>query len=113
VQPTNDLVLSHEFLAEMYGDSYFPKAQVDKVKDVLLGLCARIEQEKPASAEQFLRLTHEATEQINGLAEEFEEHGSELETAAREVMAADFGFIARAYGFGGVEIEEMIAPRDW
>jgi hypothetical protein len=97
----------------MYADSYFPKPQVDKVKDILLGLCRRIEEEKPSTVDHFLRLTHEATERINGLAEEFEEHDSELETGAREAMAADFGFIAEAYGFGSIDIEEIIAPRDW
>lgn len=110
---TNALVASHTFLSDMYGDSYFPNAQVDKVKDVLLGLCARIEGEKVSSVEHLLRLTHEATERINSLAGEFEDNDSELETVAREAMAADFGFIAEAYGFGSVDIEELIAPRDW
>ena len=113
MQPTNDRVASRAFLSDMYADAYFPKPQVDKVKAVLLDLCVRIEQERPATAEHFLRLTHAATEQINSLAEEFEENGSELETAAREAMAADFGFIAEAYGFGSVDVEDVIAPRDW
>jgi len=113
VQVTNDLVLSHTFLTDMYSDSYFPKPQLDKVKDVLLGLCVRIEQEKPSTVDHFLRLTHEATERINSLAGEFEDNDSELETVAREAMAADFRFIAQAYGFGSVDVEEMIATRDW
>ena len=113
MQLTNERVGKHAFLADMYADSYFPKPQVDKVKAVLLDLCVAIEQERPASAEHFLRLTHAATERINGLAEEFEQNGSELETAAREAMAAEFGVIAEAYGFGGLDIEEVIAPRDW
>src|SRR5262245_4628583 len=97
----------------MYGDRYFPKPQVDKVKAILLELCGTIEDEQPATVEHFLRLTHRATEQINALAEEFEDNGSELETVAREVMAADFGFIAEAYGFGNVDREDIIGPRDW
>jgi len=113
VPPTNEQVVSHSFLKDMYSDAYFPKPQVDKVKAILLGLCARIEHEKPSSVDQFLRLTHEATEQINSLASEFEDNESELETVARESMAADFGFIAAAYGFGSVDVEELIAPRDW
>ena len=110
---TNTAVLEHDFLPGMYAGSYFPKAQVDKVKNVLLSLCAAIEQDRPASVEQFLKLTHAATEAINDLADEFYENGSELETVAREVMADDFAFIAKAYGFGQVDIEEIIAPREW
>jgi hypothetical protein len=105
--------MTHSFLADMYSDSYYPKSQVDKVRDILLDLCSTIEKEKPATIDHFLRLTHEATERINDLAEEFEEHDSELETGARESMAADFRFIAEVYGFGNVDIEEIIAPRDW
>jgi hypothetical protein len=97
----------------MYSDSYYPKRLVDKLRDILVGLCSTIEQEKPATVDHFLRLTHEATERINDLAEEFEENDSELETVAREALAADFGFIADAYGFGSLDIEEIIAPRDW
>jgi hypothetical protein len=57
-------------------------------------------------------LTHAATEEFNALAEEFEENDSELETAAREAIAEDFEWIAKAYGFDA-DIEELIAPRDW
>ncbi len=66
---TNSAVIAHGFLANMYSDSYYPKSQVDKVRDILLGLCSTIEKEKPATVDHFLRLTHEATERINDLAE--------------------------------------------
>ena len=32
---------------------------------------------------------------------------------AREEMAEDFRFIARAYGFEDADVEELIAPRAW
>jgi hypothetical protein len=47
------------------------------------------------------------------LAGEFEDAGSEIETVARECIGDDFDFIARAYGFGDVDTEELIATRDW
>ena len=53
----------------------------------MLELCAKMEQEQPSTTEHFRRLTHHATEQINDLAEEFEDNDSELETVARDVMA--------------------------
>jgi hypothetical protein len=113
VPVTNGLVLSHAFLTEMYSDSYFPRVLVDKVRDILLTLCSSIEQERPATVDHFLQLTHAATERINELAEEFEDQDSEFETVARESTAADFRFIAETYGFGNVDIEEIIGPRDW
>ncbi|TDU73361.1 hypothetical protein EI77_01831 [Prosthecobacter fusiformis] len=109
---SNPQILAHPFLEKMYSDEYFPPALVDKLKDILMKWCEEIEAVKPADLPALYELSHEATEQINQLAEEFEENESEIETAAREAIAADFRFIAAAYGYEA-DIEELIAPRDW
>ena len=108
----NQQILAHGFLRDMEEDSYFPAAQVEKGKAILRNLCVVIEADKPTSLERLYALTHAATEAFNLLGEELEEHGSELETAARECIGADFAFIAGAYGFEA-DIEELIAPREW
>jgi len=109
----NEKIKNHQLLADMYSDGYFPDFLVDKIKVILLDLCEQIEREKPTDDEPLLKLTHAATKRINALAEEFEENDSELETGAREAMGADFEFIVRAYGFANIDIEDVIAPRDW
>ena len=109
---TNAAMTNHSFLAEMYKDAYFPDLCVDRVKEVLVGMCERIEREKPADLDALYRLSHAATEQINDLEELFFEHESEIETGAREAIAADFASIARAYGFDA-DVEQLIAPRNW
>lgn len=105
-------ILSHSFLHDMEADSYFPAAQVAKGKTILLKLCETIEAKKPNSLGQLYAITHAATKEFNALGEELEENGSELETAARESIGADFEFIAKAYGFDA-DVEELIATRDW
>lgn len=110
---TNAKLRNRELLADMYSDDYFPKFLVDKVKAILVDLCEQIERQQPKDEESLLKLTHAATERINELAEEFEENDSELETGAREAIGAEFTFIVRAYGFPDVDIEDVIAPRDW
>ena len=110
---SNEKIRNRELLAELYADDYFPDFLVDKIKAILLDLCEQIEREQPMDDESLLKLTHAATERINGLAEEFYDNDSELETGAREAMGAEFEFIVRAYGFEEVDIEEVIAPRDW
>jgi hypothetical protein len=109
---TNAKMKDHRFLRDMYEDGCFPDHCVDKVKDVLVRLCERIEQEQPADLEALYRLSHAATEEINVLGDYFDDHESELETVAREAIAADFARIATAYGFDA-DVEELIAPRDW
>lgn len=108
----NAQMKTYQFLQGMYADSYFPRVCVDKTKQVLVALCESIERKRPADLAGLYRLTHAATEQINELQELFEEHDSEIETGAREVIAEDFACIAKAYGFDA-DTEELIATRDW
>lgn len=110
---TNQKVLDHEFLTGMYDDEYFPDHLVDKGKAILLGLCGRIETDRPADLTALYTLTHAATEEFNALQAEFDEAGSEIETVARDVIGEEFWFVATAYGFDGADIEELIATRDW
>ena len=109
----NEKMQQHVFLKDMYADSYFPNDLVDKGKALLVGLCESIEKDKPANLDALYALTHATTEAFNSLAEEFEENGSEIETAARDAIGTDFGAIAEAYGFAEADLEELIAPRDW
>jgi hypothetical protein len=109
----NEKVKTRPFLQAMYDDDYFPAAVVDKGKQILLRLCERIENEKPVDEAALYQLTHAATEEFNDLAVEFEDAGSELETAARENIGEEFQFIAQAYGFANADREDLIATRDW
>lgn len=111
--PTNDKIQARAFLQSMYDDDYFPKQVVDKGKQILVRLCERIEKEKPADESALYELTHAATEEFNALQEEFEDAGSELETAAREAIGEEFWFIAKAYGYEKADAEELIATREW
>ncbi|MFY9310031.1 MAG: DUF5713 family protein [Bacteroidia bacterium] len=108
---TNEKIKEYSLLECMYHDAYFPAALVDKCRDILLELCYKIEAEKP-DKEGLYKLTHYATDKLNGLQDEFESSGSEIETVARECLAADFLFIANAYGFEA-DIEKLVENREW
>lgn len=109
---TNSKVKEYEFLNCMYQDSYFPTFLVDKCKTILLDLCSEIETNKPSNLEELYKLTHLATDKLNGLQNEFYENNSEIETGARECFAENFEFVANAYGFKA-DLEELIATREW
>jgi hypothetical protein len=110
---TNEQLKQYTFLAEMLQDPYFPSDLVAKGQQILVKLCETIESRKPQDLDSLYAITQAATEEFNTLGEEFEEHGSELETAARECIGADFEAIAKAYGFEDADIEELIATREW
>jgi hypothetical protein len=109
---SNSKTSTFSFLKDMAADGYFPPPLVQKGQDILKRLCEEIESSRPSSLAELYALTHKATEEFNMLGAEFEDEGSELETAARENIGADFKFIAEAYGFDA-DIEELIAPREW
>ncbi|MRH86664.1 hypothetical protein GFY24_04125 [Nocardia sp. SYP-A9097] len=106
-------VTAHRFLADLYRDDYFPDHALDLGTEILLRLSERIETEQPADLAALYALTHSATEEFNELEQVFHHAGSEIETVARESIAADFLFIAEAYGFADADHEELIATRDW
>jgi hypothetical protein len=109
----NEAARQYAFLQEMTEDTYFPKRLVDKGKAVLVALCFAIEQQHPKELDELYELIHAATDKFNDLQEAFEEADSEVETGARECIAADFDFIAKAYGFAEADLEELIATREW
>jgi hypothetical protein len=110
---SNQQVTAHPFLKGLYRSDYYPDHVVDRGRDILLRLCERIEAERPADLSALYVLTHAATDEFNDLQDAFEEAGSEIETVAREEIAEDFWFVARAYGFAEADFEELIATRDW
>jgi ABC-type Zn uptake system ZnuABC Zn-binding protein ZnuA len=113
VSVQNKKIVDYDFLRGMYDDGFFPNFLVDKIKEILIALCEQIEKEMPQNPEALLKLTHLATEKINSLQDEFAENDSELETGAREVIGADFEYLVKAYGFKEIDIEDVIAPREW
>ncbi|MEW1914305.1 DUF5713 family protein [Kitasatospora sp. NPDC085895] len=110
---TNQQVLGHAFLREMFNDSYFPDQVVDQGRTILLQLCERIEAELPSGLENLYALTRAATEEFNLLDMEFMAAGSGIETVAREWICDEFCFVASAYGFTDADAEKLSAGRDW
>ncbi|GAA1000073.1 DUF5713 family protein [Acrocarpospora macrocephala] len=110
---TNQQVVDRAFLKGMYADGYYPDEVVDKGREILLRLCARIEAQRPADLTALYVFTHAATCEFNDLQDDFWEAGSEIETVARELIAEEFWFVADAYGFADADAEELIGTRDW
>lgn len=108
----NAQLKNYQFLSEMQEDDYFPPALVEKGRQILVKLCEAIESQPPQTMKELYAITHAATDAFNLLADEFEENGSEIETAARENIGANFSYIAKAYCFDA-DVEELMATREW
>ena len=102
---------NYKLLDEMYRDEYYPDFLVDKVKDELQKVIDLLE-----GGETDIEVVQETLDEvvcgINELQEEFDENDSEIETVARECIAADVAYILEWFHIP-IDTEEAIRERDW
>ena len=102
---------NYKLLDEMYQDEYYPDFLVDKVKEELQKVIRLLERgETDVGAVQ--KTLDEAVCGINDLQEEFDENDSEIETVARECIAANVAYILEWFNIP-IDTEEAIRERDW
>ena len=98
---------NYKLLDEMYQDDYYPAFLVNKVKDELQKVIDLLESgETDTDAVQ--ETLDEAVCGINDL----HENDSEIETVARECIAATVAYILEWFGIP-IDTEEAIRERDW
>lgn len=102
---------NYKLLDEMYQDAYYPDFLVDKVKDELQKVIDLLESGE-TDIEAVQTKLDEAVCAINDLQEEFDENDSEIETVARECIAADVAYILEWF-YIPIDTEEAIRERDW
>ena len=78
----------YPLLKEMYANDYYPDFLVDKIRDEIRKVIAFLET-GVTDTEQIQEKFDSMTIAFNELEEEFEEHDSELESIARDTIAAD------------------------
>ena len=102
---------NYKQLDEMYQDEYYPDFLVDEVRDALQKVVDLLESGE-TNTEVVQETLDEAVSSINDLQEEFDENDSEIETVARECIAADVAYILEWFDIP-IDTEEAIRERDW
>lgn len=95
----------------MAGDRYFPPFLVEKVQACLRTFIEWVQ----AGTHTYLEIQEQLdkmTVAINDLQEEFEENGSEIETAARDSIGESVAYILDWFGIA-IDVEDAIRERDW
>ena len=100
---------NYKLLDEMYQDDYYPAFLVDKVKDELQKVIDLLESGE-TDTEVVQETLDEAVCGINDLQEEFDENDSEIETVARECIAATVAYILEWFG---IPIDTVPFPVSW
>ena len=102
---------NYKLLEEMYQDEYYPDFLVDRVRDEIQKVISLLESGE-TDTEAVQEKLDEAVCAINDLQEEFDENDSEIETMARECIAAAVAYILEWFGIP-IDIEEAVRERDW
>ena len=103
--------INYKLLDEMYRDEYYQNFLVDKVKGELQKVIDLLETGE-TDTEVIQEKLDEAVCAINGLQEEFDENDSEIETAARDCIGENVGYVLEWFGIP-IDVEEAIRERDW
>ncbi|WP_274520880.1 DUF5713 family protein [Paenibacillus alvei] len=99
------------YLIEMYNDPFYPEFLVDKVKKCILCVVQFIEK-RNHDVNKIQSKLDEMTIAINDLADEFEQNSSEIETVARESIAATVESVLQYYKIN-IDVEDALRERDW
>lgn len=102
---------SYILLEEMARDGYFPGFLVEKVENLITPIITMLEGGETDDDVIQARLD-EMTMAINDLQEEFEENDSEIETVARDSIAATIGFVLDYFDID-IDVETALREREW
>lgn len=102
---------NYVLIRDMVNDDYYPGFLVEKIKTLITGVISLME-----SGENRISIIQnkldEMTLAINDLQEEFDENDSEIETVARDSIAATVGYIMEWFGID-IDMETALRERDW
>ncbi|MCB9183179.1 MAG: hypothetical protein H6591_04620 [Flavobacteriales bacterium] len=111
-QLRNSTIREHVFLPAMRADAHYSGQVVNRCEDLLIHLCFDIEAEEVTEAAQLYPLVHHTITEMNKQLIDFEREGIMLDSTARVALAAEFTFIANAYGIAADE-QELMRPAAW
>lgn len=102
---------TYVLLKNMVNDSYYPSFLVEKIKALIIPIIRLLENGETNKAIIQSKLD-EMTLAINDLQDEFDEHNSEIETVARDSIAATIGYIMDWFNIE-IDMETAVREREW
>lgn len=103
--------INYVLLEDMVHDDYYPPFLVEKIKERIVSIISLLEQGE-TDRDIIQSKLDEMTLAINDLQEEFDENDSEIETVARESIAATIEYILEWFHID-IDTETAIRERDW
>lgn len=102
----------NDLLLPMFDDEYYPDILVAEVKQHIERFAKKVA--KPNLSEHDIyHFAHETIVEINKMKPQFEDLDSSLDDTAADYIAESMMMVVQDEGYMDIEMEELIANREW
>lgn len=101
-----------DLLLPMFDDDYYPDILVAEVKQCIEQFAKKLAKPELSDAEIY-HFAHEAVIAINAMKPQFEDLDSSLDDTAADYIAEAMMMAVQSEGYMAIEMEELIANREW
>ena len=95
----------------MFDDEYYPDILVAEIKQLIEKFSKSIE--KNVSESDIYRIADKLISQINEMKPQFEDLDSSLDDTAADYIAEAMMMVVQEHGYMDIEMEELVANREW
>lgn len=99
-------------LLPMFDDEYYPDILVAELKQHILQFAKKVSRSDLAETEIY-RFAHQTLSEINEMKPQFEDLDSSLDDTAADYIAEAMMMVVQDVGYLDIEIEELVANREW
>lgn len=101
-----------DLLLPMFDDEYYPDILVAEVKQHIERFAKKVEKSGLSDHEIYL-FAQETVARINKMKPQFEDLDSSLDDTAADYVAEAMMMMVQEYGYFDIEMEELVATREW
>lgn len=101
-----------DLLLPMFDDGYYPEILVAEIRQHIIHFYQQIKVTHHTDAEIY-HLAHLVMTKINEMKAEFEDLDSSLDDAATDYIAEAMMMIVQEAGYLEIDLEELVANREW
>ena len=107
-----EFYMFEDLLLPMFDDDYYPDILVAEVKQIIKQFAKKLA--KPDLSEvEIYRFAAETVVFINKMKPQFEDLDSSLDDTAADYIAEAMMMVVQDQGYFDIEIEELVANREW
>ena len=104
--------MNDELLTPMFEDEYYPDELVSRIKQLLLKFSEKITASSLSNTDIYSS-AQEIIVQINKMKPKFEQMDSSLDDAAADYIAEAMMMVVQEAGYLDIDMEELVANREW